>query len=702
MNGSKQHLETYRHEAAELLSEIEETILEIEEDPDNKEAVNRLFRAMHTIKGSGAMFGFDEIADFTHHVETVLDRVREGFVPVSKNLIDLILASRDHISAMLEISSEGMEGTVQNPQKIIQGLKALLLCDKDKKESSKDVSPKFNEDETNGSNTTFRIMFRPDPDIFSTGTDPLLLIDELRELGDCDVKAQIDEIPMLSQMNPEQCFIYWDIVLITNQGINAVKDVFIFVQDNSNIKIEPIFDNTALKGDESAPKLGEILVEKGDVTIDKVIEAIGHQKPIGKLLVDSGATTSDRIQTALAEQKVIQSQIKRQKAVNISVPSIKLDTLINLVGEIVITQDRLTQVASNIRDKDLTDSVEGIGGLVGELRDCVLNIRMLPIGTTFSRFKRLVRDLSAELGKQIELITEGSETELDKTVIDRLSDPLVHLIRNGIDHGIETPDMRKAAGKSIKGKIYLKAAHSGANVVITIEDDGAGLDVDIIKSKAIEKGLIEQGTDLKEQEIFDFLFEPGFSTARDVTRVSGRGVGMDVVKREIDSLRGSIRITSKKGKGTTITIFLPLTMAIIDGLLVKVEEDRFVLPLSLVEECVELSEAQLNDTNGSHLISLRDELLPYIRLRDVFSTSGNKPLLEHLAIVRIGELRVGMVVDEIIGEHQTVIKSLGKVYQDARSISGATILGNGIVALIIDIPKLIQSIEKEVVRNYEL
>ena len=688
------YIETYRQEAEELLDDIEETVLDLEQNPEDEETINRLFRAMHTIKGSGAMFGFDDIADFTHHIETALDKVRQGSVRVNKELINLILASRDQIISMLQAADSGMPVDSALSEQIISSLNALLSDSGDKESLvSKDAasSPAVNNSE--GKEVTYRIRFRPDSGIFASGMDPALLIDELRELGECTVVAQTEDIPAIDELDPEQCHIFWDIVLTTSRGIDAVKDVFIFVDDESEIKIDEIASEADVE--EVHKRLGEILVERGDVTTDRINEVLGNQKQIGELLIESGAVPQGKVESALTEQQVIKRRKIVARVASVRVPADRLDNLINLVGEIVITQARLSQVSAGIDNIELAGPVEEIERLSGELRDCVLDIRMLPIGSTFSKFKRLVRDLSAELGKDIALVTEGAETELDKTVIERLDDPLVHLIRNSIDHGIESPEERRAANKPRSGTIRLSAAHKGANVVITVEDDGKGLDAEAIKSRAVERSLIKPDAEMSKSEIFDLIFEPGFSMADCVTSVSGRGVGMDVVKREIDALRGSIEITSEKGKGTTITLALPLTLAIIDGLLVETGEDRFVLPLSLVEECVELTKTDIANAHGRHMISVRDELIPYVRLSEMFAMSGAKPSIEQIAIVHVDGFRIGIVVDRVIGEHQTVIKSLGKMYKDAEGISGATIMGDGRVALIVDVPKIIRCAERE-------
>jgi len=444
------------------------------------------------------------------------------------------------------------------------------------------------------------------------------------------------------------------------------------------------------------------LIEK-DVKKEDPVKSQGKQKKTGEMPFSTGHVTEEHGESAPVEEhhvrEVNSRKAQAESGSSIRVPSEKLDILVNLVGELVIVQARLSQTATARADAELTAISEELERLTAELRDNTLNIRMLPIGTTFGKFKRLVRDLSKELDKEVDMITDGAETELDKTVIERLNDPLVHLIRNSIDHGIEKPDVRVASGKSPMGIIHLSAVHSGANVLIKIKDDGAGLDRERIFNKAVENGVITPDAELSDKDLFSLIFAAGFSTAKEVTNVSGRGVGMDVVKRCIESLGGFIDIESEKGKGTTITLRLPLTLAIIEGLLVTVGEDYFVLPLAAVEECVELTKEDIKKAHGRHIVNVREEIVPYIRIKQSFGISTEKTDIEQIVVTRMNGSRIGFVVDQVIGEHQTVIKSLGKVYKNVRGISGATILGDGTVALILDVANLIKDAEIEEVRN---
>ena len=689
------HRQAFKEEAYELLSELESSLLELEQRPDDSDLIGRVFRAMHTIKGSGSMFGFDDIATFTHEVETIFDLVRNGKLRVTTTLVNLTLSARDQIKSLLDNSEGGGAADLEASARIIAGLRALASG-----EAPAEVSPKSQPAEPAlEASVTYRIRFAPRRDIFSCGSNPLNLLAELRELGLCHVLAQTGGFPALEEMDPEGCYVHWDVILTTDQGLNAIRDVFIFVEDDCELKIEKIAENDEFSAGEGYKKLGEILMERGDISSEEMAGVLAQQKRFGELAVASGIVSGIKVESALVEQRHVQAvrqeKLSAEAGNSIRVPAERLDELVNLVGELVTVQARLSQTAAGRADAELAAIAEEVERLTGELRDSALKIRMLPIGSTFSKFKRLVRDLSGELGKEIEMTTDGAETELDKTVIERLNDPLVHLIRNSIDHGVELPEVRLAAGKPRFGTVHLSAVHSGDSVLITIKDDGAGLDKEAIRAKALEKGIIAAGAELTEKELFALIFAPGFSTAQRISSISGRGVGMDVVKRAIEALRGSIEIASVRGEGTRIMVRIPLTLAIIESLLVRIGRDFFMLPLSLVDECVELTREDLARSHGRNLVQVRGRLVPYIPLRECFRIPGELPGIEQVVITEVNGVRVGFVVDQVLGEHQTVIKSLGRAYKNARGISGATILGDGSVALILDVPQLVQSVETE-------
>jgi two-component system chemotaxis sensor kinase CheA len=695
MDPADLYQQTFRLEADELLGEIEAVILLIEEDPEDGDAINRLFRAVHTMKGSGGMFGLTDIANFSHGLESVLDKVRSRQLSVSRELIDLTLAYRDQVAIMLHAGDGGIAVDPARVEDIKRQLEALCppgatISAPLPSQPLLPASPGA-VSVISGTGASYHIRFAPQPPLFISGTEPALLLDELRALGECTIVAHVDDIPLLEDADPEGCYLVWDILLNTASGIDAIKDVFAFVEDISKIDIEDISTDFILNPDTPLPRLGEILLQRGDVATNDLHEALRSQRRLGELLVDGGVVSGARVASALSEQQSIARRQIAARNDSVRVPSDKLDALIDLVGELVTNQARLGQVTRNIGDIMLQAPVEEAERLIGELRDIVLNVRMMPIGATFSRFKRLVRDLAGDLHKQIELATEGAETELDKAVIDRLGDPLVHLIRNCIDHGIEPPEERTRAGKPAMGTITLRAVHKGANVIISVIDDGAGLDAAAILRKARERGLVPHDAELSESEIFELIFLPGFSTATQVTDVSGRGVGMDVVRREVDSLRGAITVHSDPGQGTRIDLSLPLTLAIIEGLMVHADTERFVIPLSAVEECMELTPDRFATTSTRNVIQVRGTPVPLIRLREIFNLPGPRPLLEQAVVVNVAEVRVGLAVDQVIGNHQTVIKSLGKLYQRADCISGATITGDGNVALILDLAGILRS-----------
>ena len=692
--------ETFREEAYELLAELEAGLLELEHNPGDMEQVGRVFRAMHTIKGSGATCEFHDIAAFTHELETTFDKVRKGKIAATKELIDLALTARDYIQTLFDAFYKGGAADESKGAEITATLRKLFPDSAGKGPVAPAPSAAKGKPtrEEPAKYTTYRIRFRPAKHIFASGMDPVLLLRELRQLGTCRVVAQTEAIPYLEDYDADDCYTFWDVILTTNRGRNAIEDIFIFAKDTSEISIDVIDEEGGLDDEASYKRLGEILLERGDLTPKDLQKVLQSKKRVGEMLVENGIVSCDKIESALAEQLHVREMRERRHGAeptsSIRVATDRLDTLVNLVGELVTVQARLSQTALTRGIPEFISIAEEVERLTVSLRDNTMSIRMLPIGTTFSKFKRAVRDLSSEPGKEIELTTEGAETELDKTVIERLSDPLVHLIRNSIDHGIETPDVREAAGKPRRGTIHLSAVHSGAHVLIQIKDDGAGLDTQAIRTKAVEKGLIPPDATPSDRELFTLILMPDFSTAKNVTSMSGRGVGLDVVKKAIDALRGSIEVASIRGAGATITLKLPLTLAIIDGFLTKIGAEHFIFPLASVEECIELKRDTAR-SNNRHLVNVRGHMVPYISLREQFMVSGAAPAIEQIVIVGEEGRRVGFTVDTVIGEHQTVLKSLGKFYKQVGGISGATILGDGTVALILDLPKLISTAEQE-------
>ena len=707
-------------EANDLLDKLEDYLLELEQNPEDMDTISAVFRSMHTIKGSAGMFGFDDISHFTHEAETAFDEVRNGRVSVSSELITLTLQARDHIRNMLHgnDSAEMKEQT----EKLIKDFQVYLLkhekgsktADADEQETDSDRIVIQPDEEikpvkaqpapvqaikTEEEESTWRITFKPSLDIFMNGTKPLSILAELADMGETSIIPYLGAIPNLQDIDPGKCYMSWDIILTTTKTEDDIKDVFIFIDSTSQISIQKLTDPDVQNGVKQK-KLGEILLEKQQLTQEDISSALGDQKHIGTLLTEKNIVSKEAVQAALVEQKHIEKQIEKKNqelnAQTIKVNSEKLDKLIDLVGELVTFNARLNQLAQTMKTSSLSTLGEQGERLILELRDTTMDMRMLPIGTIFSRFRRLVRDLASSTGKDIELITEGAETELDKTVIEKLNDPLIHLIRNSVDHGIELPDVREKLGKDRRGTVTLKAQHEGAFVLITISDDGAGLCKEKILAKAIDRGLVSASDELTDSEIANLIFMPGFSTADKITSISGRGVGMDVVKKDITTLGGTVSTYSKEGEGTAFTLKIPLTLAIIEGILVQIGEHFYVLPLSNVVECLEFSQQGKRETICASM-KIRDEMIPYIDLRTFFDITDDRPELQQIIIVTDQNSKIGLVIDRVIGNYQTVIKPLGRLYQNVSGISGATILGDGSVALILDVYKL-----SDVVRELDI
>jgi two-component system chemotaxis sensor kinase CheA len=636
-------IETFRQEAQDLLEEIEQGLLDLAHRPGDRDLVDAVFRGLHTLKGSGAMFGFDALAAFTHHCETAFDRVRKGEVAATSELVGAVLACQDHMRAL----AEGRPASEATGDALLADLRRVVEAAGQPAAAETPSEPGLNR---------WRVKFRLPADALINGARPLPLLDELRELGECSVVAVTDAVPEFDALVPTECHLAWDVTLVTKHGRDAIEDVFIFVIDDMTLDIQDL--NAAVAEVEAA----------------EVVETV--------------VAAATPVEAAANEGRKAGGDTVR-------VPAERLDEMMDRVGELVIAQSRLKQLAASSSDIALRSVAEEIERLAAEMRDTMMVVRMVPIAQLFGRFRRLIHDLARDTGKTIELSTEGEATELDKTVIERLADPLIHLIRNAADHGLETPEQRLAAGKPEAGQVVLAARQSGAEVVITITDDGRGVDRARVRSKAEENGLIQPGQVLSDNELLQLIFAPGFSTAAAITNLSGRGVGMDVVKRTIEGLRGSIELSSTPGQGSVVSLRIPLTLAIIDGLLVRVGTGRYVIPLASVEECVELSVEQDVRSTGRSLITLRDQLVPFIRLRQMFATGLEPDPHQKIVVVSTGQERVGLVVDQILGDHQTVIKALSALHAEVGAFSGATILGDGGVALILDMAHLVASGQRQ-------
>ncbi|MDF3135243.1 chemotaxis protein CheA [Pseudomonas extremaustralis] len=651
--------QTFIVEARELLQAMEQSLLQLESEPGDEDAIGAVFRAAHTIKGSAGLFGLASIVSFTHIVEDVLDRLRDGHVAVDAALIAVLLQSGDHMLELIEVVASRGEALPSAALEREAALREALGAYQEAPLPCADIDTVAMDDDV-PTEVLWHLSLRFGADVFRNGMDPLSFLRYLETLGQLlHVTTLTNSIPAVDGWDPESCYLGFEIDLRSSASHAALNEVFDFVRDDCEVQISVVDE----PGDNSAAVDSEEVAE-----------------------VEQGPTA------AVQPRAAASGDAKLRDGNYVRVNADKLDELINLVGELVIASAGASLLARSCNNDPLQEATSTVSGLVEEILDGALHLRMIPIGDTFNRFRRVVRDVSQELGKDIDLIINGAETELDKTVVEKIGDPLMHLLRNAMDHGIESADARRAAGKPTKGHLSLNAYHDSGSIVLEIADDGAGLNRERILAKAQERGLVASGAALTDQEIYNLIFEPGFSTAEAVTNLSGRGVGMDVVKRNITLLRGTVDLDSRPGEGTVVRIRLPLTLAIINGFLVGIDHCTYVIPLDMVQECIELDERQRQSSREQGYLDLRGEVLPLVDLRDHFSHEGPPARRQNVVVVRYAEHKAGLVVDDLLGEFQTVIKPLGKLFGALRGISGSTILGSGAVALILDIPALLNQI----------
>lgn len=662
----------FLEEAFDLIQDLEESLLILEDDPDSKSHIERVFRAMHTIKGNSAMFGYGYIDRFTHNLESVYDAVRGGRLRITSALLTVTLSAVDHLKVLLNEGDSPTSETLQESLRLTEQINAFTNVGAASSES--DCSePKTSKEE--GGVSTFFIYFKPNADIFRSGTNPLYLVDDLCGLGHSLTYVSTDAIPALPEMQVDACYTSWNIFLSTAEDINALQDVFIFVDDVCEIVIEQIASV-------------DLLVDKHFVDSVAAIHSEGRAFDIETLKAIAAGESCPTISQGSSASGKTKLVAKDNAISSIRVSSEKVDGLMNLVSELVTVQARLSLFAEQNLLPELMVISENMDKISRRLRDTAFSICLIPLDSIMTRFHRLVRDVSTELGKDVSFITEGTDTELDKTMIESLADPIMHILRNSLDHGIEPADVRAARGKASQGTIKLKAFYSGTNVHIEISDDGGGIDPDKVRNKAISAGLIPSDAVLTRQELVELIFHPGFSTAAQVTDLSGRGVGMDVVKRKVEEIRGEVELHSTVGEGTTITIKLPLTLSITDGLLVKIADTLFVVPLSVVDTIFAVKHGELKEYNN--LVVLAGQQMPYVYLRSVFDYPTNEEEQEQVVVVKYLDTSVGLVVDKVIGEYQAVLKSLGRTFKNLDIVSGATILGDGTIALVLDTAKVIR------------
>lgn len=697
-------------EAEELLTEMEDALLSLEADSENIELINQLFRAMHTIKGAAGIFNYSAIVDFTHPIETSIDKVRKNELKIDCALIALLLKCKDHTWALVNAAVEDDEAALN----ALSIQSQLILAELGRHENIESCFPQtiaaepITPERIEGhylDTGHWLISLDFKADTLRNGLDPLSFIRYLHQLGQVlEVICLSHKLPSFEACDFESCFLRYRIIFAGNCTKEQIESVFEFAQDDCDIQILPsqkISESFQALIEQLNPsenqRLGEILLSIGAITEKELAKSLHLQsdnaddsttKKLGEVLIANQLVDKPVVEQALKKQTQA-----REQAQTIRVDSNRLGQLINLVGELVTASAAMKVMVDRYHFLDANDLVGCVEHLVQEIRENALQLRMVQIGETFSRFRRVVRDVSNELGKQIELTIQGGESELDKIVVEKINDPLTHLVRNALDHGIEQPQERINAGKSAVGHLMLNAFHDSGHIVIEVTDDGAGLNPERIRKKAEALGLVDVNQVLSHAEILRLAFEPGLSTKEKASNLSGRGVGMDVVKRNIEALRGSVELDSELGKGTKITITLPLTLAIIDGFMVGAANENYVIPLNMVEECVELNQGEWHEQQKNY-ISLRGELMPFIRLKSFFNIPNANQYnhRESLVVVRFGRTKAGIVVDKLFGEQQTVIKPLGKMFQHLKGLSGATILGTGDIALILDVQGLITEV----------
>lgn len=655
-------------EASELLERLEASLMALEAAPD-AENLGAAFRALHTLKGSGAMFGFDAVAALAHQAEAVFDRLRSGELKVTPELVTLALEVADHLRLLIfepgsadQARGEALSAT------LAPWVGGVLSA------ATAAAAPA-----AVGGQQVFRLRLRLPSDIYLCGGDPERLLSELRRLGTAVVVAQTDELPPLDAFDPLQCYAFWDVVLTTCASVEEVREVFMFF-DDSALELSVLGAAEEAADESQRQAIARVLRERGDIDAATYAELLGGSTP--QQLSAAGRLAPDRVCSAGAEVRQVQGA-----GATLRVRASRVDALVDLVGEMVTLQSRLGELAARLADEELRELAEQSERLVADLRDGALGVRMQPVSGLFARFQRLVRDLSAELGKQVELVLEGEQTEIDKSVLEALSEPMVHLVRNALDHGLEPAAQRQAAGKAAAGKLRLTARNDAAHVVIEVEDDGRGLDTEAIRAKAIEQGLISAEAHLAPEEVWDLIFAPGFSTAAAVTSVSGRGVGMDAVRRALTALRGSVSVRSRAGCGSVMTLRIPLSMAIIETLLVEISGQAFAVPLSLVRECVAFDEAVRSPLR--RLFEVRGRLLSYLELPEMLGSTAVPD--SQILVVEVAGEAFGLHVDAVLGEHDAVLKPLGH-HLFLPGLLGATLLGDGSIALVFDVPQLVRHV----------
>lgn len=664
-------------ESLDNVNDLEEALFALENDMQSKELIERIFRAMHSLKGGGAMFGFNHLSDFTHHLENIFDKVRNDKLEVTPDLISLTFSAVDEIKFLLDkgdlTEKEDLDAYHTFMAKIQNFSEGGGIS------QATTVSPTPSS-ATDDGDKTYLISFVPREELLQNGTNPLFLLDDLHALGHGYSIVFTHKVPSFEPLEPENNYCLWQILLTTTESLNEIKDVFIFVEDECDLSVEEVCSG----GFELSPEIEKLI---SNAKHSNALLKVGDLRIL--LKKEEPVAAEPTVEEQEEKEQKRRAQLKEHKISSIRVASMKIDELVNLVSELVTVQAQLSVYAEKKGETDILGLAENVQKLSRQLRDNAFEISLIPMQSELMRFQRLVRDLSKELGKEIEFVIEGGDIELDKNIIEHLTDPLLHILRNSVDHGIEMPDERVAAGKAPKGNIYFKAYHAGASVLIEVTDDGKGINAEDIRLKAIAKGIIDESTELSDKEILNLIFMSGFSTRETVSDVSGRGVGMDVVRKKISEIRGEVTIDSEAGQGTTITLRLPLTLSIIDGLLVKVAENQYVVPISAIEKIFALNQDQLKNSFNK-VVVIDNEQIPYVDMRNVFKEGTVDAEVPQMILVRHEEKRLGLLVDEVLGEYQTVVKPLGRYLKTHEVVSGASILGDGTISLVIDTNRVLQ------------
>jgi len=696
-------------EAVEQTEAIETLLLELEEQPNDRELLDSLFRCAHTVKGSAGIFGLNKVVEFTHHVETLLDQMREGVMVLGPELSTLLLQCNDQIKFLVATASDESADTPEQKDEradLVIQLRALTEAPAKNQTAAAEQAASSTTPSAPVALTKWTITAGFGPETFRNGMDPLSIARYLGGIGEVlSMRCGIDTVPSLVNLNPETCYLSFSMELASKAIREDVEGAFSFVADDCELNViapETPGQKLARQIEEmpETPRLGDLLVSVGAVTQDRLAEVLSTQQQtrgmpaapkskLGDLLETTAGVAPEAVEAALGKQQKLRETGAGEEGRYIRVQADRLDAVINLLGELVIAGAGATLLARETRQSALVETNLQMNSLIEEIRNGTLGLRMVPVGETFSRFRRVVRDTASSLGKTVNFEIVGGDAELDKSMVEKIADPLMHLVRNSLDHGLEPPQERLAAGKPAAGKLILSAQHETGAILIRIEDDGRGINRERVLQRAWNRGLIEQGVVPSDDVINMMIFEPGFSTAEQVTNLSGRGVGMDVVRRNIEALRGSLKLTSNPGRGLQVDIRLPLTLAIIDGFLVGVGKSKFVLPLESVVEVIESGGQHVKvDASGRHCLELRGAVLPVVRLRSLYTVESTLPERVSVVVVNSSRGKYGIEVEVLLGQQQTVIKPLGRLFKTLRGISGSSILGSGEVALILDVGSL--------------